>query len=279
MIALHVAQIGWRNIPPATLAILGLNMLLYIMNWKNLQLGDVCLNLGMIYSVKQFIRRVLASSYFHVNDMHLSYNMMSLLWKGRQLEPVLGTPKFAWLVFLLSILSSLLYLLISLILPDMGEMIGCAVGFSDVLFGLKVMLGHWNPDGGNYVMGFWVPTQYLAWAELLVIRLFVPESSFLGHICGALAGVLLIRTPLSRLLSLVDSINFQPTPPEGGWGMGGLLDMMQQGMHAGGFGFGGGGGGFGLGGFAAPPPHHPAGGAGFAFQQQQAHVRDGVIYR
>jgi rhomboid domain-containing protein 1 len=65
----------------------------------------------------------------------------------------------------------------------------CAVGFSGVLFGLKVILTHNSPGWGS-VAGFSVPVKYLAWAELVFIQFITPNASFLGHACGILAGLL-----------------------------------------------------------------------------------------
>lgn len=50
-----------------------------------------------------------------------------------------------------------------------------------------MLLNHDSPATTS-VYGFRVPTKYAAWLELLVIHLLVPRSSFMGHMCGILAG-------------------------------------------------------------------------------------------
>lgn len=68
-----------------------------------------------------------------------------------------------------------------------------AVGFSGVLFAMKVVL---NSQSENYtaVHGILiVPSRYAAWAELILIQLLVPGVSFLGHLGGILAGILYLR--------------------------------------------------------------------------------------
>lgn len=64
-----------------------------------------------------------------------------------------------------------------------------AVGFSGVLFGMKVVL-YSQSDNYTYVHGLMVPARYAAWAELILIQMFVPGVSFLGHLGGILAGLL-----------------------------------------------------------------------------------------
>ena len=45
----------------------------------------------------------------------------------------------------------------------------------------------------TYWMGLALPTKYLAWIELLYLHVAVPQSSFLGHLAGILAGIRLWR--------------------------------------------------------------------------------------
>lgn len=67
-----------------------------------------------------------------------------------------------------------------------------SVGFSGVLFALKVVL---NSQAEDYtsVYGVVVPTKYAAWAELVLVQMFVPRASFLGHLGGILAGILYMK--------------------------------------------------------------------------------------
>lgn len=67
-----------------------------------------------------------------------------------------------------------------------------AVGFSGVLFAMKVVL---NAHSESYtdVHGIIVPARHAAWAELILIQMFVPGASFLGHLGGILAGILYLK--------------------------------------------------------------------------------------
>lgn len=67
-----------------------------------------------------------------------------------------------------------------------------AAGFSGVLFAMKVVLNSRSDDYTN-VYGVLVPSRYAAWAELILIQMFVPDVSFLGHLSGILAGLVYLR--------------------------------------------------------------------------------------
>ena len=123
--------------------------------------------------------------------------MLSLLWKGVQLERRMGSLKFAEMVAVLLGLSHGLVVVLAKGLntffdyPD-ALYSHCAIGFSGVLFALKVVL---NSDSPNFtdVYGVLVPARYAAWAELVLIQMFVPGTSFLGHLCGIIAGWLYVH--------------------------------------------------------------------------------------
>ena len=69
----------------------------------------------------------------------------------------------------------------------------CAVGFSGVLFALKVLVNHVHarpPHEMTNTFGFDIPRKAAIWAELLIIQLLVPKASFLGHLAGILAGII-----------------------------------------------------------------------------------------
>ena len=59
------------------------------------------------------------------------------------------------------------------------------MGFSGVIFALKMLAGDSDGDFGL----FSVPRSMSIWAELLIIQILVPNSSFVGHIAGILAGL------------------------------------------------------------------------------------------
>jgi rhomboid domain-containing protein 1 len=143
-------------------------------------------------------KRLWLSAFYHVDETHLVYNMVSLMWKGAQLEIAMGSKKFAAMVAVLLGLSHGHVVASSSVLAFVADSpetfySECSVGFSGVLFALKVVLNYNSPSHTN-VYGILVPSRYAAWVELLVIQMFVPGTSFMGHLCGILAGLIYMNT-------------------------------------------------------------------------------------
>ncbi|CAI5716776.1 unnamed protein product [Peronospora destructor] len=142
--------------------------------------------------------RIVVSGLIHVDDWHLYHNMISFLWKGYNLEYKLGSVCFLFTISYLLVLCHALVVVGALVLATEFQIPGplhqCSVGFSGVLFALKVLLNH-NSPAFSSIYGFQVPTKYAAWLELVVIHFLVPRSSFMGHMCGILAGYVLVYSP------------------------------------------------------------------------------------
>lgn len=140
------------------------------------------------------LKRFFLSAFYHTGESHLFYNMLSLLWKGIHLESSMGSVEFASMVATLLGLSQgitviMAKLLLLLFDYETAYYRQYAVGFSGVLFGMKMVLNS-QSDDFTYVHGLIVPTRFAAWAELFLIQLFVPGVSFLGHLGGIFAGML-----------------------------------------------------------------------------------------
>ncbi|XP_051963000.1 rhomboid-related protein 4 [Xyrauchen texanus] len=201
LLASQVFQLGFDNIPPVTLATLGLNVYLFLFPFKPLL--QTCLSVQQAYWYRDW-NRLLLSPFHHVDDMHLYFNMASFLYKGIKLERKLGGYGFAYLLSVFSMLTGLVYLLLEAGLTQMTEdssySMQCAVGFSGVLFGLKVVNNHYYPGGVTYIMGLSVASRYACWVELILIHIMNPGTSFVGHLSGILVGLLYTSGPLKRVM-------------------------------------------------------------------------------
>lgn len=143
------------------------------------------------------LKRFFLSAFYHIGESHLVYNMMSLLWKGIQLETSMGSMEFTSMIAALLCLSQGITLLIAkslLIFFDYETAYydQYAVGFSGVLFAMKVVVNS-QSDDMTFLNGLLVPSRHAAWAELILIQMFVPGVSFIGHLGGILAGLLYLK--------------------------------------------------------------------------------------
>lgn len=192
---------GLDNIPPITLAVLALNVYLYL--FPAAPLLKACVSVQQAYWFQDW-RRLLLSPLHHADDWHLYFNMVSFLWKGSRLERRLGGAWFVYLLSVFSLLTGLIYLVLEALLTeltqDQSHSMACAVGFSGVLFALKVLNNHYCPGGVTYVMGLPVPNRYASWVELVLIHLTSPGASFVGHLSGILVGLLYTTGPLKKIM-------------------------------------------------------------------------------
>ncbi|XP_054556087.1 rhomboid-related protein 4 [Talpa occidentalis] len=197
----QIFHVGISNIPPVTLTTLALNILFFLNPLKPLL--SSCLSVEKCYQQKDW-QRLLLSPLHHADDWHLYFNMVSMLWKGIKLERRLGSRRFGCIIPAFSVLTGVVYLLLEFALaefmndPDFRR--NCAVGFSGVLFALKVLNNHYCPGGFVNVMGFPVPNKFACWAELVVIHFISPGASFAGHLAGILVGLMYVHGPLKKVM-------------------------------------------------------------------------------
>lgn len=166
-------------------------------------IGRACLNPRAVLAGQR--HRLLLSSLVHSSDVHVLYNLMSFLYKGVALEAVLGSEVFFALIVFLSFTAHAIYVAVAVLAQFFGITSGlmdrCVVGFSGVLFGLKVVLNSDRRygDRADRIFGFNIPGGSAPWSELLFIQMVSPNVSFLGHLSGILAGLIYVHVP--RLIS------------------------------------------------------------------------------
>ncbi|XP_053278550.1 rhomboid-related protein 4 [Pleuronectes platessa] len=201
LLASQVFQLGLDNIPPVTLGVLALNVYLYL--FPAAPLMQTCVSVQQAYWLKDW-RRLLLSPLHHVDDWHLYFNMASFLWKGTRLEQRLGGAWFLYLLSVFSLLTGFVYLALEAALTELTQdqsySLTCAVGFSGVLFALKVVCNHYHTGGVTHVMGIPVANRYASWAELVIIHVTSPGTSFVGHLAGILVGLLYTSGPLKTVM-------------------------------------------------------------------------------
>lgn len=175
---------------------------------------DVCISALKIIKNKDW-RSFIASNFEHGSDMHLYYNMISFILKGGYLEPKYYSINFGILIGILSLGCSTMYVGLSYGLmqmtADWSYYTTCAIGFSAVLFALKVIVICEERDRLHDVGGFRVPSKIAVWVELILIHILVPNASFVGHLGGILVGCIYCYTFIGTCIdNIINSITGKP---------------------------------------------------------------------
>ena len=205
---------GGNGVLPTTLGVIIGNLLAYLQpnsaqvgfRWNWPDIDQVCISAGSVWYYKQW-RRVFLSPFFHLDDWHIYYNMVSFVWKGISLEKHFGSGYFLYMLAVFSVLSSVVYCGLQIALTEIFDqasyMWQCAAGFSGVIFALKVVTTYGMPHRTVYIMGFIpVPSRHAVWAELILISLLVPRASFVGHLAGILVGMAYVMGPLKTIMDI-----------------------------------------------------------------------------
>ena len=201
---------------PTTLVVMAINVLMFIrpsingvhrtfkyFKWPSVK--GSCISVQHVWFQGQWGRTLLAPL-IHGDSFHLYYNMASFMWKSRTLERHYGTPYYAYLTTVFTLLCSIMYLLVNFAIAEMFDAFSyiktCAVGFSGVIFALKVVTTHLEPPGMSSVFGIPIPKRLAVWGELVVISVLFPNASFTGHLAGILVGVAYVSGPLKQLMDI-----------------------------------------------------------------------------
>eukprot|EP01064_Diplonema_japonicum_P037790 TRINITY_DN8974_c0_g1_i1.p1 TRINITY_DN8974_c0_g1~~TRINITY_DN8974_c0_g1_i1.p1 ORF type:complete len:315 (+),score=38.45 TRINITY_DN8974_c0_g1_i1:49-945(+) len=215
MLFAQVQRLGLENIPGVTLSILAANVGLFLTDFTAFGTWKGCLSYDAVVLGGDY-RRLLTYAFIHANDWHLAYNMSSFTWKGYNLERQLGTSRFLAMVILLVILTPVIHMgfvwaLLETNMDRWGLWRECAVGFSGVLFGMKVMTTLHSDRMHDVFFGlFSVQGKYVVWAELVFIHFLHPGTSFMSHLSGILAGLLyaegLLRPAATAIEAVTDKV-------------------------------------------------------------------------
>lgn len=205
----EMMNLGISTIPRVTLITIIAQVLLYLgvihPPWDK---WDICISGEKVLKGKNY-KSLLFSAFEHADDMHLYYNMISYMIKGRSLENRYGSTNYAFFLGVISILTGVMYIALgqfgAFMLNDLYYLRQCAIGFSGVIFALKVITSCEEPEGNTMLHGMVVPVQLAAWLELILIHILVPGTSFMGHLAGILVGVLYCYSPLGLIIDRIIS--------------------------------------------------------------------------
>lgn len=108
LLALHTVTEYYRldRKPPVTAALVAANTIIYL---RPTFLHSILPTINQYKDLERFF----LSAFYHLDDSHLVYNMLSLLWKGIQLETSMGSAEFASTVATLVAMSQGITLLLA----------------------------------------------------------------------------------------------------------------------------------------------------------------------
>lgn len=161
----------YRSIPPATLVAIGLCTTLFLIQeitfLPRLEYVTLCPRL-VLYQGE--VHRMLTSSLYHANWMHIGMNLLSTAAVGGILEKRLGTMRMFATILISLLVTPLLYisaaLFLDLALGSKELMNKHAVGFSGIIFQLSVLECNLGPQDANRTLFgmFQVPAYLYPWA-------------------------------------------------------------------------------------------------------------------
>ena len=127
------------SLPPVTLSVILMNVAIYLelFEFKYPSIESVCLSAGYILFNKHWLRLVF-SPFFHLDDWHLYYNMISFSIKGRSLEKRYGSGYFLFLLVVFSLSCGLMLVGVEYaayhIFNEKQYLYNCSAGFSGKYF-------------------------------------------------------------------------------------------------------------------------------------------------
>jgi len=141
LLFMQMMRVGFDRIPPVTLVTIIGQVLIHLrhtvgsLRWVKLpsSIGHVCVSaLHTLY--REDWRRLFIAAFYHADDMHLYFNMTSLLWKGLKLERRFGSAHFGCMIAVFAALVNILLVAFNLVAEhvtqDGSYIAQCAVGFS-----------------------------------------------------------------------------------------------------------------------------------------------------
>lgn len=144
--------------------------------------------------------------------------MSALFQLGPACENHFGTSIFLFLTLWSLVLAGTLYCatfwMLAMIFDDPGQMQTGAVGYSGILFTYSIIESFHASEPTRSICGvISVPTKLYPLILLVLISVILPAISFTGHLCGVVAGLILISNagpilfiPSNTCLATLESI-------------------------------------------------------------------------
>jgi len=144
LLLMQMMRVGFDRIPPVTLVTIIGQVLIHLRGVVGLlqliklpsSIGSVCVS-ALHTWYRDDWRRLVLAAFYHADDMHLYFNMTSLLWKGLKLERRFGSAHFGCMIAVFAVLVNILLVAFNMVAEhvthDGSYIAQCAVGFSGII--------------------------------------------------------------------------------------------------------------------------------------------------
>ncbi|KAF1742082.1 hypothetical protein MXB_1088 [Myxobolus squamalis] len=209
LLLIEIFNIGTQFIPPVTLFVTFVNLLMYMDIFNNLPGIDAsCCSYHDIIQSKSYYRLFLCSI-THADDWHLYYNMVSFIYKGTSLERRINGKRMSVMLILFCIISNILtiftYHYLYLLLGIESYKYVCCVG-NTYFCDRKVVISSMSDTGRLSLYGISLNGLLVILGELFFIWLVASGSSFIGHLSGIIVGILYVSGPLKLIENSISSL-------------------------------------------------------------------------
>lgn len=178
--ARRASRVGAAGAPVVTYSMMAICVLMYVVTSVSPSLKA---SLSLVpATLASHPWTILTGAFLHHDVMHILFNMLSLYWVGRAIEPAMGRWRFLTLYLVSALGGSAFILAWCLIQPS--EIFVSTVGASGAVFGLFGAVFVLQRLGGSDT------TSILTLLGINLVYGFVASGiSWQGHIGGAIAGV------------------------------------------------------------------------------------------
>lgn len=186
-----------------TLSVAIFCVLVFLLDPSGSNAGSICLYPSRVVTHFE-IYRIATAPFFHGGFFHILFNIIAWMFIARDFEKMTGTLAAAYSIFVLLIpLTAIFHCLAAYLVDALSGTNcrnACAIGISGILFALLVVNLESSPGTSVNVCGlFTMPSRWYPWLLALVLQLFSPNLSFLGHLSGITMGYILVFGYLERI--------------------------------------------------------------------------------
>ncbi|KAI8999335.1 hypothetical protein BC832DRAFT_222295 [Gaertneriomyces semiglobifer] len=135
--------------------------------------------------------RLFGNQFLHGGLLHLAFNAVPFAGLGKQLERNVGSFQFMHLIFILTLIGSLIHVLLGAVVGLFASSwAGCSVGLGGLIFAFFTIEA--NTESRIFtprrIASWTIPGAVYPFIALIIIAVLTAGASFLSHLAGILAG-------------------------------------------------------------------------------------------